>query len=151
MKTIKYSIIFLAMISVTAFFGCKEQETDEHGHAAGTHAESGEKDVHAEGEAEGEHEELAEDIVELNADQIKMAGVQLGTIEMRQVSGTVKANGLVVSAPQNTASLTFSKTTWKQKVNSNLPRQSTNATTNCIKRMFTHRKTCSKQRLNTAA
>lgn len=105
MKTIKYSIIFLAMISVTAFFGCKEQETDEHGHAAGTHAESGEKDVHAEGEAEGEHEELAEDIVELNADQIKMAGVQLGTIEMRQVSGTVKANGLVVSAPQNTASV----------------------------------------------
>ena len=105
MKTIKYSIIFLAMISVTAFFGCKEQKTDEHGHAAGTHAESGEKEGHTEGEAEGEHEELAEDIVELNSDQIKIAGVQLGKIEMRQVSGTVKANGLVVSAPQNTASV----------------------------------------------
>lgn len=105
MKTIKYSIIFLAMISVTAFFGCKEQKTDEHGHAAGTHAESGEKVGHTEGEAEGEHEELAEDIVELNADQIKIAGVQLGKIEIRQVSGTVKANGLVVSAPQNTASV----------------------------------------------
>jgi cobalt-zinc-cadmium efflux system membrane fusion protein len=105
MKTIKYSIIFLAMISVTAFFGCKEQKTDEHGHAAGTHAESGEKEGHTEGEAEGEHEELAEDIVELNADQIKMAGLGMGKVEMRQVSGTLKANGLVVSAPQNTASV----------------------------------------------
>jgi cobalt-zinc-cadmium efflux system membrane fusion protein len=105
MKTIKYSIIFLAMISLTAFFGCKEQKTDEHGHAAGTHAESVEKEGHTEGEAEGEHEELAEDIVELNADQIKIAGVRMGKIEMRQVSGTVKANGLVVSAPQNTASV----------------------------------------------
>ncbi len=105
MKTIKYSIIFLTMISVTAFFGCKEQKTDEHGHAAGTHAESGEKEGHTEGEAEGEHEELAEDIVELNADQIKIAGVRMGKIELRQVSGTVKANGLVVSAPQNIASV----------------------------------------------
>lgn len=105
MKTIKYSIIFLAMISVTAFFGCKEQKTDEHGHAAGTHAESDEKEGHTEGEAEGEHEELAEDIVELNADQIKMAGLGMGKVEMRQVSGTLKANGLVVSAPQNTASV----------------------------------------------
>ncbi len=105
MKTLKYSIILLAMISVTAFFGCRQQETDEHGHAAGTHAESSEKEGHTEGEAEGEHEELAVDIVELNADQIKIAGVRMGKIELRQVSGTVKANGLVVSAPQNIASV----------------------------------------------
>jgi cobalt-zinc-cadmium efflux system membrane fusion protein len=105
MKTIKYSIIFLSLISISAFFGCKEQKTDEHGHAAGAHAESG----HNEGEkalaTEGEHEELAEDIVELNADQIKIAGIRLGKVEMRQVSGVIKANGLVMSAPQNTASV----------------------------------------------
>ena len=46
-RTLKYSIIFLIMISVAVFTGCKGK-TDEHGHAADTHTESGEK--------EGEHE-----------------------------------------------------------------------------------------------
>ncbi len=105
MKTIKHSILFLSMISLVTFSGCKEQKLDEHGHAAGTHAESGEaKDPKAAG-AEGEHELLPEDIVELNADQIKMAGIEMGTVQMRQVSGVIKANGLVMSAPQNTASV----------------------------------------------
>jgi len=107
MKTIKYSIILLVMISVTAFVGCKGKKLDEHGHAAETHAEAGEKDSHAEGEQEeeGEHEELPEDIVELNAEQIKLAGVQLGNVEMRQLSGVIKANGIVTTAPQNSASV----------------------------------------------
>jgi len=109
MKTLKYSIILLVMISVAIFTGCNGKKLDEHGHEAGTHAESTEKESHEghkEGEAEeGEHEELPEDIVELNAEQIKLAGVQLGKVEMRQVSGVIKANGIVTTAPQNSASV----------------------------------------------
>lgn len=110
MKIIKYSIILLVMISVATFTGCNSKKLDEHGHEAGTHAESAEKESHeghkeGEPEKEGEHEELPEDIVELNAEQIKLAGVQLGKVEMRQVSGVVKANGIVTTAPQNSASV----------------------------------------------
>jgi len=96
MKTLKYSIILLVMISVTTFTGCNSNKLDEHGHAAETHAE---------GKAEGEVEVLPEDIVELRDDQIKLAGIQLGKVEMRQVSGVVKANGVVSTAPQNSASV----------------------------------------------
>ncbi len=112
MKTLKYSIILLVMISVATFTGCNSKKLDEHGHDAGTHAESEEKESHeghnhakGEHEEEGEHEELPEDIVELNAEQIKLAGVQLGKVEMRQVSGVIKANGIVTTAPQNSASV----------------------------------------------
>ncbi|MDD2285648.1 MAG: efflux RND transporter periplasmic adaptor subunit [Paludibacter sp.] len=109
MKTLKYSIILLVMISVATFTGCNGKKLDEHGHEAGTHAESTEKESHEghkEGEAEeGEHEELPEDIVELNAEQIKLAGVQMGKVEMRQLSGVIKANGIVTNAPQNSASV----------------------------------------------
>lgn len=110
MKTIKYSIILLVMISVATFMGCNSKKLDEHGHEAGTHAESTEKeskDGHKEGEAEkeGEHEELPDDIVELNSEQIKLAGIQLGKVDMRQVSGVIKANGIVTNAPQNSASV----------------------------------------------
>ena len=107
MKTIKYSIILLVMISIATFTGCSGKKLDEHGHEAGTHAESSEKENHAEGENEekGEHEELPEDIVELNAEQIKLVGFQLGKVEMRQVSGVIKANGIVTTAPQNSASV----------------------------------------------
>jgi len=107
MKTINYSIILLVMISIATFTGCSGKKLDEHGHEAGTHAESSEKEDHAEGENEekGEHEELPEDIVELNAEQIKLAGVQMGKVEMRQLSGVIKANGIVTNAPQNSASV----------------------------------------------
>ena len=105
MKTLKYSIFLLVMISVAAFVGCKGKNLDEHGHSAETHAEGGEKENHTEGEAEGEHEELPDDIVELNAEQIKVAGLELGTVQMRQVSGVIKANGIVTAIPQNTASV----------------------------------------------
>lgn len=110
MKTLKYSIILLVMISIAIFTGCNGKKLDEHGHDAGAHAESSEKESHeghkeGESEEEGEHEELPEDIVEMNAEQIKLAGVQLGKVEMRQVSGVIKANGIVTTAPQNSASV----------------------------------------------
>jgi hypothetical protein len=82
MKTIKYIIILLVMISVASFMGCNEKKLDEHGHEAGTHAESNEKESnegHKAGETEeSEHEELPDDIVELNAEQIKLAGITTG-------------------------------------------------------------------------
>jgi len=109
MKTLKYSIILLVMISVATFTGCNGKKLDEQRHEAGTHAESTEKESsegHKEGETEeGEHEELPEDIVEMNAEQIKLAGIQLGKVEMRQVSGVIRANGMVTNAPQNSASV----------------------------------------------
>ena len=52
------------------------------------------------------HEEvLPEDIVELRDDQIKLADIQTGTVEMRSLSGTLKVNGTVSVAPQNLATV----------------------------------------------
>jgi membrane fusion protein, heavy metal efflux system len=56
--------------------------------------------------AETEPEEvLPEDIVELRQDQIDLAEIQTGTIELRTLSGTLKVNGTVSAAPQNQASV----------------------------------------------
>ena len=50
-------------------------------------------------------EVLPEDIVELRADQIKLAGIETGTIEMRSLSGKLKVSGIVAVAPQNLATV----------------------------------------------
>ena len=50
-----------------------------------------------------ELEVLPEDIVELRDDQIKLAGIEFGSVEMRSVSNTIKVNGVVSVAPQNQA------------------------------------------------
>jgi cobalt-zinc-cadmium efflux system membrane fusion protein len=50
-------------------------------------------------------EVLPEDIVELRADQIKLANIETGSIEMRSLSGTLKVNGQVNAAPQNLATI----------------------------------------------
>jgi cobalt-zinc-cadmium efflux system membrane fusion protein len=52
-----------------------------------------------------EVEVLPEDIVELREDQIKLAGIQTGSVEMRSVSNTLKVNGIVSVAPQNQATI----------------------------------------------
>jgi len=56
-------------------------------------------------ESEATEEVLPENIVELRADQIKLAKIETGTIEMRSLSGTLKVNGLVSVAPQNLATV----------------------------------------------
>jgi cobalt-zinc-cadmium efflux system membrane fusion protein len=56
-------------------------------------------------ESEAKEEVLPENIVELRADQIKLAKIETGTIEMRSLSGTLKVNGLVSVAPQNLATV----------------------------------------------
>ena len=52
-----------------------------------------------------EVEVLPEDIVELRDDQIKLADIETGSIEMRSLSGTLKVNGTVTVAPQNFATV----------------------------------------------
>lgn len=58
----------------------------------------------AKGEA-GEEEVLPEDIVELRSDQIKLANIETGTVELRSLSGTLKVSGIVSAAPQNLATV----------------------------------------------
>jgi RND family efflux transporter MFP subunit len=58
-----------------------------------------------EANAEVEEELLPEDIVELRDDQIKLANIETGNIELRIVSGTLKVNGIVTTAPQNMATV----------------------------------------------
>ena len=55
--------------------------------------------------ASAEEEVLPDDIVELRDDQIKLAGIQTGSIEMHAVSNTIKVNGIVSVAPQNQATV----------------------------------------------
>jgi len=50
-------------------------------------------------------EALPEDIVELRDDQIKLAGVETGSVEIRSLGNTMKVNGIVTVAPQSTASV----------------------------------------------
>jgi cobalt-zinc-cadmium efflux system membrane fusion protein len=50
-------------------------------------------------------EVLPEDIVELRDDQIKLAGIQTGSVEMRSVGNTLKVNGIVSVAPKNQATV----------------------------------------------
>lgn len=50
-------------------------------------------------------EVLPEDIVELRDDQIKLAGVEMGMIEMRTLSNSLKVNGIITVGPQNLATV----------------------------------------------
>lgn len=103
-KQINRTLLILLTIAGLSFFGCKNNTGhDEHSHNATEHAE--ENDHHDHAENEGEHEELPEDIVEMDSNQIRLAGIQLGNIEMREINSVVSANGIVSAAPQNMASV----------------------------------------------
>jgi cobalt-zinc-cadmium efflux system membrane fusion protein len=52
-----------------------------------------------------EVEVIPEDIVELRDDQIKLANIETGVIELRSLSGTLKASGTVTTSPQNLATV----------------------------------------------
>ena len=58
------------------------------------------------GESEAkEVEVIPENIVELRDDQIKLANIENGPIELRSLSGTLKVSGTVAVAPQNLATV----------------------------------------------
>lgn len=46
---------------------------------------------------------LPDDVVEMREDQIKLAGIELGSISMQKIGNTLKTNGVVSAAPQNIA------------------------------------------------
>ena len=50
-------------------------------------------------------EVLPEDIVELRADQIKLANIELGYVEMQTLGNRLKVNGVISVAPQNLATV----------------------------------------------
>jgi cobalt-zinc-cadmium efflux system membrane fusion protein len=52
-----------------------------------------------------EAEVLPDNIVELREDQIKLADIQTGSVELRSVSNTLKVNGIISVAPQNQATV----------------------------------------------
>jgi membrane fusion protein, heavy metal efflux system len=52
-----------------------------------------------------EAEVLPDNIVELNADQFKTAGVEFGVIEPKNLSNTLKVNGLITVSPKDLASV----------------------------------------------
>lgn len=54
---------------------------------------------------DGDAEVLPDDIVEMRYDQIKLANVDTGEIEMRALNSTLKVNGKISVAPQNLASV----------------------------------------------
>lgn len=54
-----------------------------------------------------ETEVIPENIVELREDQIKLANIETGAIELRSMSGTLKVNGTVSVAPQNLATVSM--------------------------------------------
>ena len=54
-----------------------------------------------------EVEVIPEDIVELRADQVKLANIETAAIETRSLSGTLKVSGTVVASPQNLATVSM--------------------------------------------
>jgi cobalt-zinc-cadmium efflux system membrane fusion protein len=52
-----------------------------------------------------ETEVLPEDIVEMREDQIKLAEIELGKIEMQSLGNVLKVNGIISVAPQNLATV----------------------------------------------
>ncbi len=85
MSKYKFNSFILISILLLALFACSRDKN--------TAIESGETEV------------LPEDIVELRADQAELAGIKIGYVENRTISGTLKANGIVTVAPQNYASV----------------------------------------------
>lgn len=82
MNFLKY--IFIPLVAVLLLFSCKGKDEAP--------------------EAEAHHEEDAS-TVELTDAQIKTAGIELGKIEPRQISGTIKVNGVLDVPPQQLVSI----------------------------------------------
>jgi cobalt-zinc-cadmium efflux system membrane fusion protein len=83
MNTTKY--IFSSLITIVLFLSSCGGAQEEH-----------------EGE---EHHDEAEDLVELTKAQYKTAGIELGNVEMRTISGTIPASGLLDVPPQSKVSI----------------------------------------------
>jgi cobalt-zinc-cadmium efflux system membrane fusion protein len=81
MKTINYIFISMLAISLSACGGSEEKVAEE------------------------EHHDEGSDRVELTEAQYKTAAIQLGIVEMRTISGTIPASGLLDVPPQSKVSI----------------------------------------------
>jgi RND family efflux transporter MFP subunit len=84
-KFILFAIISAYVISVTSCGGNAKSETEN----------------------KEEEEVIPEDIVELREDQVKLANIEMGAIETRSLSGTLKVSGIVAAGPQNFATVSM--------------------------------------------
>ncbi len=82
--------IFIVCIAVTVFYGCGSNESERKGQPAGKE----------EPKAEEGHEEGPVTVAALSAAQIKAVGIVFGGIEEKELTATIKANGLL-SVPNN--------------------------------------------------
>ncbi|WET68469.1 efflux RND transporter periplasmic adaptor subunit [Sphingobacterium sp.] len=82
--------IFIVCIAVTVFYGCGSNESERKGQAEGKEAPKSE---------EG-HEEGPVTVAALSVAQIKAVGIVFGGIEEKELTATIKANGLL-SVPNN--------------------------------------------------
>ncbi len=96
MNSLKLISIIISTLLSLLMFGCNDNATSE--------------------ESTEEHREEAENVVELTGAQSKSAGIALGRIEEKQVSGTIRVNGVLDVPPQQLVSISaplggFLKTT----------------------------------------
>ncbi|WP_153397525.1 efflux RND transporter periplasmic adaptor subunit [Chryseobacterium vaccae] len=90
---VKHNIIYLSVIALLVI-SCGKKE-----------APAEKSEVKTE-QAEEKHEEGSETIAALTEEQIKSVGITLGTIEMKELTATIKANGLLRVPNNNKATVT---------------------------------------------
>lgn len=89
----KYNIIPLILISIL-LTSCGKKEASE------------EKASEKTEQKEQAHEEAPQTIASLTEEQMKSVGVALGTVEMKELTSTIKANGLLSVPNSNKATIT---------------------------------------------
>lgn len=85
MKRIINNIVFsvLVLVVIFALNACTNKHTEGDGHNHGTEAAT----------TTDEHEEEEENVAVLTDEQMKAVGIEIGSIEQKQLSATLKANG----------------------------------------------------------
>ncbi len=91
---IKYHII-LILLTALLIISCEKKDSTSEG---GEMEETQQK--------EDQHEEAPAIIAALSEDQIKTVGISLGTIEMKELTSTIKANGVLRVPNNNKAAIT---------------------------------------------
>ncbi|MBK9353420.1 MAG: efflux RND transporter periplasmic adaptor subunit [Bacteroidetes bacterium] len=84
------SYLLSIILSLTILFSSCHNHKEGDGHDHGT----------TETKAEEHHEEAEPTIASLTAEQIKTVGIQLGTVEQKQLTATLKVNG-ILKVPNN--------------------------------------------------
>ena len=99
MKRIINNIVFgiLVLVAIFAFNACTNNHKEGDGHNHGTKAET----------TTDEHEEEEEEnVAVLTDEQMKAVGIEIGSIEQKQLSATLKANGALRVPNSNKANAT---------------------------------------------